>query len=406
MTDSAIAGIIYIVVLAYLIIMSLKLGIAPHGDRRGEFNEYIKTSNVFWRGGMLCSCLTTVALPYYISKLLHLPRVATFKIVPCFFYAMMPAFIYLISREYLGLEYSIITVLFVLSHHLFLSDPNQGRVGIGIGVLSALVWAFLNGYIFVALGLAFLLVVSYYAMAYYAVFVFGLTWAFSFISGNWGVSFIHLFFILAMLLITIWFWHRVIFKATGDICRKVIVLSITRKPVKLKAPLANGKLGQGHLASEGAGYSKIGRFLSRQEPVIQVAFGTGFWDMPVPKKIEFLTSWSLILIMTVGVAVTLIRTELSQYYMALVVISYFTIILSMLLPRLSVNYGTARVYFASLVFLAPCFTFGLIALAEILNWNKFVFFAGLIIPHITAVTGLLYLPFKVSKRNKWKEKLG
>jgi len=383
MSDTAIFLLIYMVGFLELAFYALKY--KPFSDRLGEYKAYLntfKTNKIIDnRNEVLSSCLTAIILPYLISKYLHLSRDITFKITPCFLYALMPSFCYLISREYLSIGDSLIVSAFVFSNMYFAYYPNLGRVSIAWGLLSGLIWALLTSHPLVVIIFVSLLVVSHYGTAHYALFVFGGTWAVLFFAGNRGSEYIIISTVMVTLATAIWVWFGFFATTSGGVTNRFIHNSVTLK-------------SSGSLLS-----------IDSRENVVQTAFGKNFKQRKFPQYVEFFVCWITVILVSMGLILFLVDGQLSVLHRLLAVFSYLAIILTLVIPHISVYYGIARVYFTSLVILAPCFMYGVDAIAVLLGINGYVLGISVVAMYYLCTSGILHRIFGIDKRAFIKQRI-
>ena len=164
---------IYLFTFSILLFFALKY--KPVADRFLEYRVYldiIETGNLSNNRqglyGLISSCPTVTFIPYVLNKYLHINKLIIFEIIPCFFYALMPSFCFLIARNFLSIGNSLIASLFILSHFYFAFSPNMGRVSVALGFLSGAIWALLSGNIWLMALFSVLVVISHYSTAYFA----------------------------------------------------------------------------------------------------------------------------------------------------------------------------------------------------------------------------------------------
>jgi len=98
------------------------------------------SGEMYW-SNLLNSCPMITHVPAWFQIVFHLPAELWFKLWPCLIYSLTPAFIYLSSRRYMDIPYSILSSGLVLCGFFFLFYPAMGRVSIAWGLLSGLIWA-------------------------------------------------------------------------------------------------------------------------------------------------------------------------------------------------------------------------------------------------------------------------
>ncbi len=305
-------------------------------DRRGEllFFNILKAGGQPKRGTEMESLLLSVILPYYLGQLLKVKSTLIFHLAPTVFHAMIPAFAFLLAQEFLSVEKSLIAAAFTVTNYFFLRDPNWGRVSIGVGLLAALTWAIFSGNLFAALPLAVVLALSYYATTHYAIALFGtlLVWLLA-THGVDNLSFTLLLVTLALLLAS-GVWHYKISAKVGWKCAAIA-----------QAVLLN--------SAKGIEQGTTNTYAVSWEPVISLAFGKGVLALPFSQKIEWLTSWVVVLAVGVGILYSLVN--LPSSYGILAGLSYGVVALAIVNKPLARYYGAPRLWFTALPLLAPTF---------------------------------------------------
>ena len=136
-------------------------------DQLTEYNLYVKyVADGNWSfelDNIVNSCLTVTLVPAWIQRITHVDQVALFKIFPCIFYSLMPAFVYLITRRYTRVSYAVLAAFLVISSFYFMYYPANGRVGVALGFIAGAVWAILSKRYIFATAFGVLVVFSHYA---------------------------------------------------------------------------------------------------------------------------------------------------------------------------------------------------------------------------------------------------
>lgn len=218
-------------------------------------------------------------------------------------------------------------------------------------------------------------------------------------------------------------WHNVIAKESGKYARRFIEkAAAVYVPVQPNSVVAvedatnivsnaiDSDKGEGDTTSviidgdegkemKSSEPTKLGRMfvMEYKEPVVQVAFGKTLKYMNVAQKFEFGLSWAIVLLIVGGYVVAVVKRKFSGRHMALALLCFMFIGLTLLIPSMSNGYGIARVYFTSLPLLAPCFVIGVIAVGKRIKTNPYLLATVLLVSYSLCVSGVLYTVLGVAK---------
>ena len=401
--------------LVFLIIYSVAFALTASFSLRSWDNE-IKADGDFFReyavykqaiagqlnlrsdqNRLLESCFFSTILPALIQRMTKIDPGLLFKIFPSAFSALMPAFVYLTVRQYLDVQYSLIAAILVISNFYFLYDSNIGRVGIALGFASGMVWVLLAGNAWLSILFAIAMILSHYGTTYLMLYVIGLTWLVLLVIGQDTLRF-------AVALVTIgagvFLWHFVIVKRTGKIIvRAFLGMVFNPKSDTLKRPISCAVI-PGITRVEEADNWVQGFFrLEHREAGVQVAFGKTWRFMNIAQKIEWVLSWLIVLFLTAGLGIAAQQGGFTIEFVVLGIIFYSAILLAIAIPHLSVFYGALRVYFSSLIVLAPCFVFGVKIISESVGLNGYLVAWFIIFWYALAVSGWLHRMMGIKKRH-------
>lgn len=136
-------------------------------DQMTEYKLYLKYvvegSWSFEIDDIVNSCLMVTLVPARVQRITHVDQELLFKVFPCIFYSLMPAFIYLITRRYTKVSYAALAAFLVMSSFFFMYYPAIGRVGVALGFMAGAVWSILSRRYIFATTLGILVVFSHYA---------------------------------------------------------------------------------------------------------------------------------------------------------------------------------------------------------------------------------------------------
>ena len=354
----------------------------------------------------LGSCLVSTSLPYYVAKLLCLDEKAVFRYLPCLFYSLMPAFVYLIARLYLDVPLSIISAVFILSGFQFLFFPDIGRIGIAQGLMAVVLWCLLSGHITVGVLVALLLVFSHYGTSYFTVSSLGTACVILIFATNDMLVLRAVFLITLTLGLSAYIWRFVVpITIKGK--------SIKRKGVQTKGdqcgslPRDSKGMPRPHYVVERNGAVRLGTtddaakdrlhilFSPKyRDPAFQVVLGRTLRSMNTPQRMELALSWVVVAFTGFG----LLTCGFGMPYVAIAYGVCFTLLLAVLKPCWGAYYAASRVYFASLTMLAPCFAVGASWLSRACGSPDWVLPAVIVVLYGMCVSGLMHRIFGINKR--------
>jgi len=324
-------------------------------------------------------------VPFWIPSLLQRwtgwDAMTLFRVFPAFFYALMPMFVYLITRRYLGRRDSVIAALVIISSSYILFFPDVGRVGIALGFMAGMIWALLEKKLMTAIIFATLVVFSHYGTAVIATCAVG-----SVIGGTLLGRLTRLkpyctvvkpyLVVLCVLIVLAGVWHFGIARHSGDVMWSAIL-----RQEKLELDLGE----YGVLDLEG------------KDDFAQTAFGKDFTTNPVPLKIEIVANWLVVMFITLGVYLSLKDKVTDMPFKLLLLSLYVSVPLVLIVPNLSIYYGIQRVYFTASIVLAMCFPVGIKWVSgklHVLPVLPTVVVLGL---YALSTSGIIYLPFGLVK---------
>lgn len=369
-------------------------------DQELEYSLYLASiKNGGWHfitDNIVNSCLTVTLLPAYIQRWTGLNLDLVFKAFPCFFYSLMPAFVYLIARKYLSKSYSILTAALVLSNVYFLFTPAIGRVGVGLGFMSGLMWGIATKRYWYATTFGILLVFSHYGTTFIALGLVAYLWLFYIVRRVFNMDFRKITIVLAAFLTFTIMWHFVIAAESGRYAERFTSSAITSATTAILSE--NETKGLRYRLGTDRDYN-LGSFysLDSREKVIQEAFGKSLPSMNTPQKIELVLSWLIVIILSLGLIYCLWRRVLAPELLLMAVLTYCLILLALLIPAISVYYGIVRVYFTSLILLAPMPALAIRAASNKLKFHGEWIMVAIILPYALCVSGLMHSFFGIVK---------
>lgn len=383
--DIIVFTVIYVI--TFTIILQYNLLHPLVNDGVYEYRDYLLNIEVGWeyRNSLLNSCLIPIWIPSLIQRLTGWDAMFIFRVFPPFFYALMPAFVYLISRRYLDLKYSVVSSLVVISSSYILYFPDVGRVGIALGLMAGMVWALLERKLIWAICFAVLLVFSHYGTAIIAIGASGIVFG---AIALWNkLNFKRCWYLIkpyaitcCVLIILMGVWHFGIAKYSGG-----IMFSTMLQPEKAE-----------EIMGEGWGEMDILE-LEDRDFVTQKAFGLTLGNESIPGKIEIVANWLVVMFVTLGLYILLRNKVVDMPFKIMLIALYGLILLTIAIPAISVYYGTLRVYFTALMVMAVCFPFGIGWVSSKLHLPPLLLIVVVLSLYAVSTSGIVYLPFGLVK---------
>lgn len=379
---------LFLPVLAYLITLGIVLYYnLTHelvNDGVWEYRTYmLNISEGGWRyrTDSLNSCLVPFWIPSLLQRWTGWDAMLIFRVFPAFFYALLPLFVYLIARRYLGRSDSVIAILVIISSSYILFFPDVGRIGIVLGFMSGMIWALLEKKLIPAIIFAVLVVFSHYGTAVIAIWAVG-----SVLGGTLLGKLTKLkphctvvkpyLVVFCVLLVLTGIWHFGIARYSGNVMQSAIF-----RQEELKLGLGE----HGVLDLEG------------KDKVTQMAFGKDFATNPAPLKIEIVVNWLVVMFITLGMYVAS-KNKLTDISFKILLLSLYALIpLVLIVPNLSIYYGIQRVYFTSSMMLAICFPLGIRQVATRLRIAPLLLSTTILSLYALSTSGTTYLLFGIEK---------
>ncbi len=392
-------------------------------DRLQEYNQYlniIKNNGAFlFDNSLVNSSLFATWIPARLQTILKLNnQEIIFNLIPCVFFALMPPFIFLITKKYYNVRLSIITALLPLSFFYFAYYSNLGRVSIVWGFTAGLIWSLISKKYKWSMVFIVFIVTSHYGTSYLIMFsligLFLVTCLLSLIKTSYNKeSKNNLKFILVITVFSIistFVWYKTIAPYTGEVVESFIKSSVDLKGEVLNKPKTiinseNEKTIEAESniietfdknVSEYKTYRNFFMIESR-ESVVQIAFGKTFSTMNIPRKVEFIISWIIVLLITMGLIISIKEKKYNIITLKFMAILYSMILVTIILPHISVYYGVIRVYFTALPILTLCFITSTNKLSDKLKINKYALPLSVITLHYITVSGILHSWFGIVK---------
>jgi hypothetical protein len=133
--------------------------------------------------------------------------------------------------------------------------------------------------------------------------------------------------------------------------------------------------------------------LEYREQVVQAAFGRSWHVMNIPQKIELILSWLVVIGFSYGVLQAIRKKLLPPLISFMAVAMYGILVLTVIIPHVSVYYGVIRVMFTGWIVLAPCFVVGVADITK----RKYLPAALLVLLYASATSGWMHSLFGIVK---------
>ena len=341
--NAVIFGVIYLLTLSFMLHYNLTHPVVNDGVY--EYKIYLLNIKEGWlyRYSLVNSSLVSVWFPAMLQRITDTDPMIMYRVFPPFFYALTPALVYLISRRYFGTRDSVVASLVTVFSSYILFFPDIGRVGVALGLLAGLIWALLGKKLLTSIAFSFLLVFAHYATPIIAI---GL--ALVILAGRllWDRHDIKVTVAaLCTLLLFTGGWHFGISHYSGDSMIQTLLHPSEAKLVpEGYTPLVPVDIPQGNFFE-----------LEARDYVTQEAFGRHFSTNSAPLKIEIVINWIVVGFITLGLYLTLRKRYIDRIFKVALASLYGLTVASVIIPSISVFYGTQRVYFTALLMLATCF---------------------------------------------------
>ncbi|KKN79327.1 hypothetical protein LCGC14_0341090 [marine sediment metagenome] len=340
-----------------------------------EYQAYLMNIKYGWefRQTLVNSCLITTWIPALIQKATGWDSMLLFRVFPVIFYALMPAFTYLIARRYLSMKYAIVGVLVVVFNSHILYFPDMGRVGVAMGVMSGMIWALLEKRLIWSIVFALLLVFSHYGTSMIAMGLVGVAFLIPLVIRR--RYFKHYLIIFCVLVVTVGVWHFGVARYSGMIMSQTL--------------LQTEQTGQ--ILSQHPDLLDI----TTREAAVQAAVGLNISSMP--QIIEVIANWLVVIVISLGLYFIVRGKKIEGQFKIMALAFWGLILFTIIIPPLSVYYGAMRVYFASTVLLAICFPLGAERIARVLHVAPILLMSIVLVLYALVTSGIIYMPFGLVK---------
>ncbi len=380
--DTMIFALVYLVALAIMLYYNLTH--LPVNDGVKEYETYLLNIRETWayRRTLVNSSLITTWVPAMLQQWTGWSSMTVFRIFPPVFYALMPAFTYLIARRYMVARYALVASLVVLTNSHILFFPDIGRVGVGIALFAGMIWALLDRRLVWAMVFAILVVFAHYGTSLIAM---GLTLACTAGYLVWRKKILWQYLVVSCVLVsTIWVWHFWISSYSGWV---MFTYGIQQDMPWLTGDIVGPAHGLG-----------IDAWLDiyKREPAVVAALGLNE-NTNAPEAIEIMANWIVVGLTTLGLWLLLISKRVEIIFKVMGLSLWTLIIFTVAVPWLSLFYGGMRVYFTTVPVLATCFVMGGVKVAKWAHIHPLILCGIILVLFAISTSGVIYLPFGLLK---------
>jgi len=384
--DTLIFATLYLSVLTLMLHYNLTHPVVNDGVY--EYRSYLLNIKEGWlyRYSSVNSCLVSIWFPAMLQRMTGLDPYILYRVYPTFFYALAPSFVYLVSRKYFSIGNAITASLVIALSSYILFFPDIGRVGVSLGLLAGLIWALLGKKLLTSLVFATLVVYAHYGIALIAIGLVGAVLIGRLIWDKHLVK-VTVATFCTLVLIT-GGWHFGISHYSGD-----SMLWTLLHPGEARGVLEDYIPGVRVDVPQGDFFE-----LESRDYVTQEALGRHFATNPAPLKIEIIINWVVVLLITLGLFLALRNRSIDKVYKTMLIVMYCLVASSVIVPSISVFYGTQRVYFTSSLVLATCFPVGANWLSSKMHIRHPVWLvASILVIYGASTSGLIYPVFGLVK---------
>jgi len=340
--------------------------------------------------GLLSSCLPTTIVPALIQGATGFEPLLVYKWYSIILLPLLPVIVFMLVRRFVGGVNAFWATMLFMAQMYFLEALAYARVNIALLFLGGSLLVIFRGgqtrtrYWVMCLALmAIGVVISHYGTAYAMLFVLGVT----------AIGLLGRKLIMRVKDKTL----KPILLTSGllAVCIGIWYMGVTEVPWQAgKGVAVNTVSPPGEVAVTVEG-EEFGFFdLEARSPVVQAAFGKTLPSMNTAQRVEFVFSWLSILLLSYGLSLALfnrnMREKLGVGFVLLLGACYLTILMGVISPSLSRQYGIARIYYTALVPLSLCFAIGVIDLSKRIKLPASITMGFVVIPLFLCTTGTLH----------------
>ena len=404
--------VIWLIGISLLLIFSLRTENIIIGSDTGReyFFYHLSLINQNWNlfnYSVLNACLSVSVLPVIFQSILSIPEEYFFKIFFSIIFSISPIIIFLIAKTVLDDLYSFFASVFFMSQMTFLWTASQVRTNVAILFFALALFVLfntdlseINKRIFFII-FSFSIIVSHYSTTYLFLLILILSWTilqiypifeskivmkFNLKNQNWVISdnkLISISMILAYISV-LFYWYSLTTEAAFD-------------------------CGVGFSIKTIDNLNNLLLFESRSTSLPRILGENLIYG--IPHKIHIIFNWFTWIFIGLGLlyllllflnktslktdAIKIKRIDLTQFTIMLLCGSF--LILTIILPFVSVGYDMQRLYLMMTVTLSTCFVIGCIWVSQKVGIRPYVCVLIILVPYLLCTTGLMYQCFSISK---------
>jgi len=384
---------IAIVLISFIIVFQYAYNIDLHdnSDAAREYSVMLQMAEEnTWRVDheqtLLRSCMFTTYLPAMIHRHLDLPSENVYRYFPLLFMAWTPLIVFLIVRRYLSDGLSLFAAMIFLSQNYYLWSASLARIGIAVMFLALVIWLAhrdrqtWKSYALIGV-VAGLIPLAHYGTAYYSVALLSIWFGIKSINKVFVRQYVPnpklrtaLMALLPLCLMS-GVWLGLVMQQPLQIGNRVLETATKEIVQEVRG-------GGGLFSMESRG------------PVVQVAFGKTFPTMNVAQRIEFVFSWLVILTMSFGVLIAVVKRKPMCW---LILAAYCLVLAGIISPYLSKAYGVTRIYYSSSIVLMVGLGYGMAYISQKVKVPAVAVGLFLFLPYSLCTTGILHYWFGYSR---------
>lgn len=403
-TNAKIFLIIYIATLTGMLYYNLAH--PPVNDGVKEYETFLLNLGQGWeyRRTLVNSSLITTWLPAMVARYTGLDAMFLFRLTPPIFYALMPAFTYLIARRYLAVRYALIAALVVIANSHILFFPDIGRVGVGIAFFAGMIWALLHNRLWWAIGFALLVVFAHYGTALIAIGTAFTVWAGCIL---WRRKLITQYMVVFLVLVvSIGVWHFWISSYSGWVMATYgVQVEMPAMTGDMIGPKIQAIPPGAEAAPSGATPRDVtatvitspawssDTFLNIHTREYAVLRALGVVGMTIPETIEVVANWIAVGAITIGLWLLWKAKRVDDMFKIIGASLWLLIVFTVAVPWLSQFYGGMRMYFTTLPILAVGLPAGVKWIAGKVRIKPIVLCGAVLALLAISTSGLVYRPF-------------
>lgn len=280
--------------------------------------------------GLQSSCLSVAWLPAMLQNLTGIEPVLFYKSYHALILPFFPVVVYFLLKRFLGANYALLGVLFVIGTVTFLQSPSMARTTIALIFYGLLLVVFKSDmrYRFpLVVGLSVLLVLSHYTTTYLAIFIFAGASVFGLIRWLRTRKEASQLILMLVALITL---------AAGSLVWYGVVNDYALYKAEVRMATISDTASQG-IADVGTRDKIVQAAFGAQHPDGDKIFQFNWWLFGV--------SWVVVGLITWGMVRSVLKRDLPLEFLAMSAMCFILLAVTVLIPGVSRGYGIERVFY-------------------------------------------------------------